>query len=81
MKPSYPLLVCVYVCTWVTHLRRWLPSCCLPCYVWSSNCRFCCDVMSSKEWKYVVASIYKCEGLPVMDGKVGMGIATVKQGE
>lgn len=32
-----------------------------------------------KEWKYVVASIYKCEGLPVMDGKVGMGIATVKQ--
>jgi hypothetical protein len=32
-----------------------------------------------KEWKFVVASIYKCEGLPVMDGKVGMGIATVKQ--
>jgi len=23
-----------------------------------------------KEWKYVVASIYKMEGLPVMDGKV-----------
>jgi hypothetical protein len=38
-------------------------------------------VLRSKEWKYVVASIYKCEGLPVMDGKVGMGIATVKQGE
>jgi hypothetical protein len=32
-----------------------------------------------KEWKFVVASVYKCEGLPVMDGKVGMGIATVKQ--
>jgi len=32
-----------------------------------------------KDWKYVVASIYKMEGLPVMDGKVGMGIATVKK--
>jgi len=32
-----------------------------------------------KEWKFVVASIYRCEGLPVMDGKVGMGIATLKE--
>lgn len=32
-----------------------------------------------KDWQYVVASIYKCEGLPVMDGKVGMSIATVKK--
>eukprot|EP01034_Spumella_vulgaris_P027083 gene27083-33756_t len=32
-----------------------------------------------KEWQYIVASIYKCEGLPVMDGKVGIGIATVSK--
>ena len=23
-----------------------------------------------KEWNYLVATVFKCEGLPVMDGKV-----------
>ncbi len=32
-----------------------------------------------REWKYVVVSVYKCEGLPVMDSKVGMGVATLKR--
>lgn len=32
-----------------------------------------------KEWQYIVATIYKCEGLPVMDGKVGIGMVTAKK--
>jgi hypothetical protein len=27
-----------------------------------------------KEWKYLVCKFYKCEGLPVMDGDVGVGV-------
>lgn len=32
-----------------------------------------------KEWKYIVVKVFKAEGLPVMDGKIGGGLATVKQ--
>ncbi len=32
-----------------------------------------------KEWKYVVCRVYKCEGLPVMDGKLGIGMLAAKQ--
>jgi hypothetical protein len=32
-----------------------------------------------KEWKYVVCKVHKAEGLPVMDGKVGVGVLTAKQ--
>lgn len=31
-----------------------------------------------KEWKYVVCRVYKCEGLPVMDGKVGIGFVSAQ---
>lgn len=30
-----------------------------------------------KEWQFVVVSIYRCEGLPVMDGKIGVGSASI----
>jgi hypothetical protein len=32
-----------------------------------------------KEWQYLVVSVYRCEALPVMDGKVGVGMLTAKQ--
>ncbi len=32
-----------------------------------------------KEWKFIVCTVYKCEGLPVMDGKVGIGVMTAKE--
>lgn len=31
-----------------------------------------------REWKYLVAKIIRCEGLPVMDGKIGAGLVTIK---
>ncbi|RYY82464.1 hypothetical protein EON63_13275 [archaeon] len=31
------------------------------------------------EWKFLVIRIYKAEGLPIMDGKVGIGFATAKK--
>jgi hypothetical protein len=33
----------------------------------------------TKEWKYVVCKLYKCEGLPVMDGKIGVGIISAQE--
>ena len=30
-----------------------------------------------RDWKFLVVSIYRAEGLPVMDGKVGIGPATL----
>ncbi len=32
-----------------------------------------------KEWKYLVVKVYKAEGLPVMDGKVGAGLVTLSK--
>ena len=32
----------------------------------------------TKEWKFIVLSVFRCEALPVMDGKIGLGAATVK---
>lgn len=32
-----------------------------------------------KEWKFLVIRIYKAEGLPIMDGAVGVGFAAVKK--
>eukprot|EP01038_Epipyxis_sp_PR26KG_P004421 gene4421-6250_t len=32
-----------------------------------------------KEWNYIVATVFKCEGLPVMDGKVGgLGVTVAR---
>jgi hypothetical protein len=33
----------------------------------------------SKSWSYIVTSVYRCESLPVMDGKIGSGFATVSK--
>jgi hypothetical protein len=32
-----------------------------------------------KQWKYLVVGVYRCETLPVMDGKIGAGLATFRQ--
>ncbi len=32
----------------------------------------------TKTWNYVVVTVYRCESLPVMDGKVGIGFATAQ---
>lgn len=31
-----------------------------------------------KEWQFLVVSVYRCEALPVMDGKVGVGVITAR---